>query len=731
MVRKKSLLLTALITLSALGALTLLVTAPSWSSPARLFVTTAAPETLPAAGADLTLSGGGFSQTTNLWLVPELSLRSATTATLETFGTPTHMIRRGDHLYVANGVGGFLIVQGLQSPVPFISGTLDSEGQSLEVALRRDEALLAAGKGGLQVIDIRDAANPQLLATLKSVVPALSVANSGTIAYVATGKSGVQIVDIADPRHPRHLGALPGLPDAYKLSIDGKVLIIAAVSAGWIYDISRPEQPRRLARLPVPGGVNTVMTRQGETLYWAQRGRLYALDLSRLTSPRLLSSVPLNTFASAISCSDDQLVISLGKTGTQIFPLPAEPQFAPSKTITAKIQTSAALLLDNDLWVADRNGELLRLDLKKAQALTTAPVLPDYSPSIMPLITPDLLFLGDTTGISIYDHRGDTTPRLLTRLHITGLNQQFLSSDQRRLWLTTGNRTSATNGKLISVDLSLFHSPRITAEISLSYIPFIMAEQGATLVISSSSGEKSPTPFQKESLDSLHFIDISQPQILELFASYSLGNDIKSVNIKDHVVVLLQKDGLVRVIDISQAEAPKELGSLQMPWLQSAAWTGQVNIVVKDNVAFISSVLGKVFLIDLHDLRQPKSLGALTLPGPVTSLTSSDHLLLAGVNRKEMVVIDLKNIQAPEILGTIPLPGLFTYSAMQAGQLWFFSYKSKGIWSLPLPHRLQSSVIDDQIIARLAQSPPPGPYRLWLTDKRKHLLIPGISWQSR
>lgn len=733
MAKKHSLLLTGLITISALGALTLLLTAPSWSSPARLFVTTTAPENLPVEGTSITLRGGGFSPATRLWLVPERSLRSATTATLETYGNPHHFVRRDDHLYVANGVGGFFIVQGLQSPTPSISGVLNSGGQGLEIVLYRDTALLAAGNSGLQIIDIRDDANPQLLAGLKSVAPALSVASSGKIAYVAAGKSGVQIVDLTDPRHPRHLGELTDIPEAYKLSCDEKMLLIATASGGWIYDIRQPEQPRRLAALPVPRGSNTVMTRQGETLYWAtkssQGSRLYSLDLSRPASPRLLSSVPLSGVPLGISCSDDQLAIALGGSGTQLFSLAAGVQLAAGPTITAKSKTRYALLLDRDLWIADGGGELLRLDQQGASALTTAPTLPDLSPRIQPIVTPQLFFLGDKTGISIFDHWDDTTPTLLARLSIAGLEQQYLSADQRQLWLATRNDAPATTGKLIGVDLSRIHDPRITAEIPLPYPPVIIGEHGTTLVITTRTLDQPPSVGRADRLTSLHFIDIALPQNPVFFATYPLATASAGVGLADDFVVLMQKDGLMRLIDLSVAAAPRELGSLQMPWLHTAAWSGRVNIVVKANVAFISSPLGKIFLIDLHDLQRPKNLGVFTLAGPVTSLLISDHFLLAEANKEGLVVIDLENIQTPEILGTIPLPGLLHNCTAQGGALWYISPDSNGLWSIPLPRRLQSAVADgDLLVARLGQQPPPGAYRLWLTDTQNHLLVPGVSW---
>ncbi len=733
---KKSLLLTALITLSALGALTLLVTAPSWSSPALFFVSSSAPENLPAAGYDLTLHGGGFSKESRLWLVPERSVRSATTATLETFGAPNHFVSRDDHLYVANGARGFIIVQGVHSPVPRISGNLESGGQGVEVALHRDTALLAAGANGLELIDIRDDNNPQLLSVLNALDPALSVANSGTIAYVARGRSGVEIVDIADPRQPRRLGALPDLPEAYKLTIGGDILVVSTAQGGWLYDISQPARPRRLAALPVPGGHNTVMVRWEETLYWAtkraERGRLYALDISRPTAPRVLSSVPLSGTPLGISCNAEQLAVALATYGTQLFSLKTGSQLTASSSIAAKSHSNYAQILGSDLWIADSSGELLRLDKEKAKALTLPPILPGLTQRVNPIITPQLFSFGNSQGVSLFAPWNEAAPVLLAQLPITGLRQQYLSADQQRLWLATRDNDSSATGKLLSVDISLPHAPRMSNQISFSQVPDIIGAYGTTLVLTTLTPDQPLIDRKIGQLKSLLFIDNSQPESPMLVSTYHLGDSSNGISLTEHFVVLMQTGGLLRVIDISQADAPKEVGALQMPWLHTAAWTGRVNIVVKDDVAFISSSLGKIFVIDLHDHRQPKYLGDFTLAGPVRSLLLSNQLLLAEINKEGLLIIDLEDTQAPAILGTIPLSGRLNHLTVQGEKIWYTHDHSNGVYSLPLPRRLQNTSTDqDQIIARLAQSPPSGPYRLWLSDKRKHLLVPGISWQSR
>jgi len=98
--KKYSIYLSGLLAMIVLASLILLLTPPSWSSPAALFVTTPAPENLVLSeGANVTLSGGGFSPATTPWLVPERSIRTATTASLEAFGSPQFMIQRDDHLF--------------------------------------------------------------------------------------------------------------------------------------------------------------------------------------------------------------------------------------------------------------------------------------------------------------------------------------------------------------------------------------------------------------------------------------------------------------------------------------------------------------------------------------------------------------------------------------------------------------------------------------------------------
>lgn len=735
MVKKYTIHLTLLLAITSLAIFTLLLSAPSWSSPAALFISTPAPESLPLpVGTNITLSGGGFSPTTDLWLVPERSIRSATTATLETYGNPLYFIERADHLYVANGIGGFFIVQGLNAATLSISGVLNSEGQGVEIVLHEKEAIMAAGTGGLQVIDIRDDVNPQLLAVLKSVTPALSVASTGKIVYVATGISGVQIVDLSDPRTPRQIGKMADLPEAYKVICNEELLIVSTGSGGRIYDIRQPKKPRYLAPLPVAGGFNTVMTQSGETLYWATRNlegsRLYSIDLSRPEAPRILASAALMNTPLGISSSDGQVVVSLGNNGTEIFSLAGKSSLTPLYSILAKTRTRFALSLGSDLWVGDGGGELLRIDKQRAAAFTSPSLLSDFSPRIPPLVTSQLILLGDEAGLALYARWDEIKPVLVARLAIPGLFHQYLSADQSRLWLASRNMAPLTGGKLIGVDISIPDAPRITVEIPLPEPPIIVGEFGTTLVLATKKASQESLILNKPNIESLHFIDISLPEAPALFLSYPLGTSCSGVTLAGSSLALMQTDGLFRLIDLTDEHAPKEAGSLQMPWLHVAAWSsGRSDIHIKEKVAFISSPLGEIVVIDMDHPRQPEIIGEFILGGPVFSLLARDRFLFAETKTMGLTVFDINDPLTPKLLGTIPLPGLNHVWTAQGEMLWYINNDGKGISSLPMPRRLQNATADNgKFVTSLTQLPPPGAYRFWLTDAQTQVLVPGVSW---
>lgn len=727
--------LTCLIATMAFASAALLLTGRSWSSLAPLFLSTPPPQTLPAGAATVSLTGG-FPSDTSLWLAPEPSIRSAVTSTLATCGLPQHFVVRGDRIYVANGPSGFLTITGQSSVTPRVSGALVTEGQGVAVALLRNVALLAAGSGGLQIIDIRDDQAPRLLARLPEVAPAIGIAQSGNIAYIASGKKGLHVVDLADPRHPRVLARIADLGPIHKVASDGELLVAAlARNEGLaIFEISNPGRPRRLAVLPLPGRAVLALALREQTALVATTSKsanlLQSVDLAHPAQPRVASSLPLDGFPLGMAWTDERATVALGTNGMRSFELDAAQRLHPAEAIGAKVNTRFAVPQGDVLWVADGRGELLRIDPGPAVALTPRTILPALRPGTKPVVTSQLILSDDATGLVIYA-RGEQNapPTLLSRLPVAGQIAHLLLVDQLLFLGIVADRTDNA-GKLLIVDISSPAAPRIAAELPLAQTPLPVGVFDKTLVLGESlylSTATTPPWWSKPSR--LLFIDISSPENPSIHSIYPLETGVSGIALSGGQLALMQSDGRFQIIDATTAATPEVVATLQMPWLHAAAWHGVVSIVVKNRVAFVSSSLSGIEVIDLREPDQPRHLGRIDTPAPTVSMTLEGNLLFADILKQGLLVVDLKQPLEPQTLGLIPLPGMTRHLLAQGGRLWYVIRQAHGLWSMPLPQRLRSTIAESgSVITGSAPGAEDGPWRFWLVNEDERIDGAGVTW---
>lgn len=727
--------LTCLIATLAFASAALLWTGRSWSSLTPLFLSAPPPQTLPAGVTTVALTGA-FPSATSLWLAPEPSIRSAVTSTLATCGSPQHFAMRGDRIYVANGLSGLLTITGQSSVTPRVSGALVTEGQGVAVALLRDAALLAAGSGGLQIIDIRDDEDPRLLAKLPEVAPAVGIALSGDIAYVASGKKGLHVVDLADPRHPRVLAQIADLGTVHKVASDGELLIAAlARNAGLaVFEISNPVKPRRLAVLPLPGHAVLALTLREQTALVATGSKranlLQSVDLAQPTQPQLTAALPLEGFPVGMTWTGDRVTVALGTNGMRSFDVDADRRLHPARTISAKVNTRFAAPLGDAVWVADARGELLRINPESAITLTPRAILPAFRPRTKPVVTNQLILSDDPTGLVIYARGENAPPTLLSRLPLAGQIAHLLLVDQL-LFLGIMTDVKDNAGKLLVVDISAPAAPRITAELPLAQTPLPVGVIDKTLVLGEAlnlTTASSPPWWSKPSR--LLFVDISTPENPSIRCNYPLETGVAGIALSGGQLTLMQTDGRFKVIDATDATTPKEVASLQMPWLQAAAWHGVVSIVVKNRIAFVSSSLSGIEVVDLREPDQPRHLGRIDTPGPVISMTLEGNLLLADVLKQGVMAIDLQRPLEPQILGLIPLPGMTRYLLPEGGRLWYVICQAHGLWSMPLPQHLRSTIAENGAVITGSVMPglEDGPWRFWLVNEDERIDAAGVTW---
>ena len=114
---------------------------------------------------------------------------------------------RGDHAFVADGLGGFATVDATDPANPVERGRVATGGQARGVVVDGDFAYVAAGSAGVAVVDISDLASPQIVG--RAVMPgtALRVAYSEGHLFVAAWND-VRVYDVATPAEPRLVAAV-------------------------------------------------------------------------------------------------------------------------------------------------------------------------------------------------------------------------------------------------------------------------------------------------------------------------------------------------------------------------------------------------------------------------------------------------------------------------------------------------------------------------------------------
>lgn len=122
-----------------------------------------------------------------------------------------------------------------------------------------------------------------------------SVAVDGTTAYLASGINGLQVLDVSNPERPALLStfapefAEPGI----RVQVADKTAYLSTAGTGvLITDLSDPSAPALMAEF---GGEDefyfTAMALQGETLYLADVGNLFLLDVSDPRRPTVLGGL--------------------------------------------------------------------------------------------------------------------------------------------------------------------------------------------------------------------------------------------------------------------------------------------------------------------------------------------------------------------------------------------------------------------------------------------------------
>jgi len=316
---------------------------------------------------------------------------------------------RDNHVFVADGVGGFATVDATDPALPVELGRVAVGGQARGVVVDGDFAYVASGSAGVAVVDISDLASPTVVGRADMPGTALRVAFSEGRIFVAAWND-VRVYDVTTPATPRFIAAvrIPRPFDYEEVDRELPTMRTFGVAArgqdvfigAWENPYSYRLEPDRLApniRLPetaartdfgavAVGAAETIqlpVTNQGTAPLTLVDNWISGSSFS--VAPRQALIQPGETFnleVTYVATTTDQEVGYLHLVSDD----PAAPLRkaylvgnAPGVTVGTPLPATTATLLDGTIWTSEESsGSVLLL----TYFATFCPVCANHLPDI-------------------------------------------------------------------------------------------------------------------------------------------------------------------------------------------------------------------------------------------------------------------------------------------------------------------------------------------------------------
>jgi hypothetical protein len=452
--------------------------------------------------------------------------------------------------------GGFIVVD-LGSPAkPLIVGTFSLKGYSTQIAMYGRYAIIDSSRSALAMVDLSKPATPVLAALYKlpNNASVYDISVEGSFASIASGSDGVIVLDISDPLKPvLHMKSDNLMPCAIEKVAMSYPFVYGLIAdpmhfcgdSYFVFNMTDSLKPI-LSKGSTMGG--SCIAVRGDTVY-SGSSVLQATSFRDFKNPVTLGSIGLNG-ASENLCYFQKYLYSAQSRGLDIFDVSN-----PSKIVrigsfeTIGIMTDLAVEGDS-VYIADQLSGIFMYNFANPQV----PVRTAWCTRLR---------YGDQIAAAngaLYFDRNDPYNPAGSMLFGYDWNQGGLSAGDSIFQ----SREIAVAGKAVCVaEHSRFsiHNFSNTSAPYSSLIRNAPAKYGCQSVAISDK-----KAFFSVSSDSSIFVyDISQPALPRLLSTINLHIGVQKCAISGNYLYALDGTDLIRIINISNLNAPTTAGYFTIP----------------------------------------------------------------------------------------------------------------------------------------------------------------------
>ena len=478
--------------------------------------------------------------------------------------------------------------------------------------------------GAVRIVDFSDPEQPRSLGlyrTLDDVVTGVAV--EGGVAYVAAGVDGFWSVDVSDPANPRELDGVPPSTRWRAVTIVGDRAYASTSSGVVILDVSNPSALRHISTF----GTGAFDVDVVDSLAYVARQGLRVFDLSdesepirlgELDMPGVTFSVAIGSGIAYVGDADDR-----GPGGLRLVDVskPIYPKLKPDPTVIDfgfvrchRVNAQSVVWNDATLYVAGTRFRVLGLEPKEGlvELIELASLdLPGVAEHVE--VRGSLAYVATLGEVAVFDISNGGAPARVAAydvlfaamdididgsiavvvggegLHVVDVSD---SSSPARLALLDIAATSvelalpfayvgSIEGLLV-LDLSTPQRPEVRAR--LTDLPVANLEVAGRFAYVSAPRAGPPSETVR---DQIHIVDVSDPLKPSRRGRLDLGIE-RSPRGKMTLAgsrLFVTNGQSLRVIDISNADAPREIGAVVSPNREIVA-----DVAVQGSIAYSQEI---------------------------------------------------------------------------------------------------------------------------------------------
>jgi len=455
---------------------------------------------------------------------------------------------------------------------------------------------------GFDGFQLIDVSDPSSPAPLGSLdLPCYEVAVKGTAAFLAGWDAGLRVIDTSNPEAPASLGSFPTTVYARDVAIAGNTLCLADDEAGLqVFDISDPGAPVQIGSYDTPGRAIGVAVLDGIACIAAENEGLRIVDVSEPSNP-FLGWWGEDYLIDDVAVSGKNAY--LAAWGVQI--VDCSNRAAPkAKGWYNHGKTAYAIAVGSGVaYIVAKDGEFACVDISNPNAPSRLGMLAIADPVLRDVaVAGPTACIAGNTGLHIVDISNPAAPVLLTS---TGI-----PSSAQRVVLAGNRAYIITSYKMCIFDVSTPANPVLLG----------VWDQG--------------------------------------------GGPFAGLAVSGNIAIVVDRDGYMRAIDISNPAAPLGLDSISLPVSSSPQ-----DLALYGTFACVPGDESNVQLIDISDPTKLAWVASLPMRGYARAVAVSGETAFVAGNRPGLSLFDLSDCGPPacpadptNLLTSEPLKGIASLS---------------------------------------------------------------------